>query len=663
VDLRKAGFRICEASYTPREVLWEGRKYIAVPTVLLTEGVHNGLYYPAEELAKFPEAWNGVPVPIHHPEQDGVPVSCNDPKVIADRVVGRLWNVRFEDNKLRGEIWVDVEKANEIDPSLVAALLSRAQMDVSTGLYCDEEYSPGVWNDEEFVAIARNYRPDHLALLPGAVGACSWEDGCGVRANQNKKKGGKMNVRTNIRSTARDPAYSGTETISWADVDKTMAAYISGYYKHTGADKPDEEVTSVGAMPSEMKSWIASKSLLGDANAETFAELVFFPVVNPDTDKLNEGALRSVISGRGAQADIPDTAKESAQNKARSLLDKEFGTDLSTQQQLGGVKRLVQALARCLGIQANETELSHDDLRGQLQRIVDGLDEPPRQTEGVYNYIEEVFDSYFIFREVRPGESDRLFKQDYEVVDGEVNIKGQPKEVSLKTEYVELEQVPASPEDNNDKGKEGNEDMKEVTKDRKDKVEALIANEQVTFCEADREFLEGMPDEQFEKIEALAQAALDKEEPPVQGGEPPAKGDDGAKEDVQTNDDVTKSGQDEDTDAPKTPEEYLANAKEMPQEMREMFINGLKLHREQRAKFIKAIMANERNVFTEEQLKAKNMEELKALAALAQPEGTFELNAGDDRFHTNDQDDQGMAPPPPRPKWTPDGKPDFSELN
>jgi len=128
-----------------------------------------------------------------------------------------------------------------------------------------------------------------------------------------------------IRSTARSPKYEDTETTSWADVGKTMADFIAGYYKNTGAEKPEEAVTSVGAMPSAMKTWIANKSLLGNTDTEDFNELVFFPVVNPGTNKLNEGALRAVISGRGSQANIAEAAKTSAQNKARSLLKDEFG--------------------------------------------------------------------------------------------------------------------------------------------------------------------------------------------------------------------------------------------------------------------------------------------------------------------------------------------------
>lgn len=127
-----------------------------------------------------------------------------------------------------------------------------------------------------------------------------------------------------IRNNARTPQYNGTETTSWANVSKSMADYINGYYEHTGADKPDEAVTTVAGMPSAMKTWIANRSLLGNAASEQFNELLFFPVVNPSTDKLNEGALRAVISGRGAAANIAEAAKTSAQNKARQLLQDEF---------------------------------------------------------------------------------------------------------------------------------------------------------------------------------------------------------------------------------------------------------------------------------------------------------------------------------------------------
>ena len=118
----------------------------------------------------------------------------------------------------------------------------------------------------------------------------------------------KAKFNANVLSTARKPSYSGTETTSWASVNKSFGAYAKAYMKSTGAtgDAPG----SVKDAPAAMKEWIANKSLLGDASAETNRDLIFFPVVDPGTGKLNAGALRAVLSGRGAQANIPaDAAK------------------------------------------------------------------------------------------------------------------------------------------------------------------------------------------------------------------------------------------------------------------------------------------------------------------------------------------------------------------
>jgi hypothetical protein len=63
-------------------------------------------------------------------------------------------------------------------------------MELSTGLYVDAELTPGDWKGEEYVAIARNLRSDHLAILPDKIGACSVADGAGLLRNEVRK--GKM---------------------------------------------------------------------------------------------------------------------------------------------------------------------------------------------------------------------------------------------------------------------------------------------------------------------------------------------------------------------------------------------------------------------------------------------------------------------------------------
>lgn len=133
---------------------------------------------------------------------------------------------------------------------------------------------------------------------------------------------------THVRTTARRPTYDGTETVSWADVATTFQAYRDGYYRHSDTARPDAVPTRVQDAPQDMRTWIANRSLLGEATAENPRDLTMFPVVNPGTDRLNEGALRAVLGGRGAAAAIPAATLTSARTMARRLLNQEFDAEL-----------------------------------------------------------------------------------------------------------------------------------------------------------------------------------------------------------------------------------------------------------------------------------------------------------------------------------------------
>ena len=169
---------------------YEGREHIIVPVVALVEGVHNRLLYPADEISVATEAWNGMPVTVQHPVDDkGISVPASTPEIIAAQKVGRFFNAVFEDNKLKGELWLDTEKTKKLSPEVLEIINADGQLDVSTGLFTTDEESSGEWNGEEYDAITRSHLPNHLALLPGGEGACNWDDGCGVRANEAEEKG------------------------------------------------------------------------------------------------------------------------------------------------------------------------------------------------------------------------------------------------------------------------------------------------------------------------------------------------------------------------------------------------------------------------------------------------------------------------------------------
>lgn len=160
-----------------------GRTCEVFPVVMLREGVVNGGLVLRSEL--HPQSWNGVPVTVGHPESsDGAPLSANAPHVWDQWRVGTIFNARLEGDKLKGEAWIDVALADTNHRGLLDTLRSGVQMDVSTGYFSTDELSFGVFADDPYIIVYRDMKPDHLALLPGDVGACSWEDGCGVRANK-----------------------------------------------------------------------------------------------------------------------------------------------------------------------------------------------------------------------------------------------------------------------------------------------------------------------------------------------------------------------------------------------------------------------------------------------------------------------------------------------
>lgn len=162
---------------------------MVVPVVMMLEGVHNGsagpIYHDPTVFGADPQAWNGQPVTVSHPEgANGDYVSVNTPGM-HNYVVGRIYNSVFSDGKLRAEAWIEADRLREVSPVAYDSIVSGSPLDVSIGAYSDEEKVEGEWKGESYIGIARGYVPDHLALLPGDEGACSWEDGCGVRANQS----------------------------------------------------------------------------------------------------------------------------------------------------------------------------------------------------------------------------------------------------------------------------------------------------------------------------------------------------------------------------------------------------------------------------------------------------------------------------------------------
>jgi len=176
-------------SGTIRHAQLEGRDHLVVPMVMLVEGVHAGsdgpLFYPGDEIAKAAPIWNHKPIVVYHPKENGVGVTACSPAVLNQRKVGIILNTRYEDKKLKAEAWVEVSRLEAVDPRILEGLESETIQELSTGLFTANELADGEHNGKHYTAIARNHGPDHLAILPDEVGACSVADGAGfLRLNE-----------------------------------------------------------------------------------------------------------------------------------------------------------------------------------------------------------------------------------------------------------------------------------------------------------------------------------------------------------------------------------------------------------------------------------------------------------------------------------------------
>lgn len=187
----------------PRYEMLGGLKYLVANSTMIVPGVLNGsagaLFYPQEEVEKSVMSWNMMPLTLGHPRSDkGEAVSARSPNVLSKSYLGFVFNSHMDGDNLKAEAWFDVNRTNAIAPGLLSKLESGTAVELSTGLYTENiPVKNKKYNGKKYDAVARNYRPDHLAILMNEKGACSVYDGCGVNneltENKELPKGRKLN--------------------------------------------------------------------------------------------------------------------------------------------------------------------------------------------------------------------------------------------------------------------------------------------------------------------------------------------------------------------------------------------------------------------------------------------------------------------------------------
>jgi hypothetical protein len=444
-------------NYVIRRTTIQGRQNIIVPVIMMVEGVHNGsqgpLYHPASELGRTPEAWNGMPVVIDHPrDNDGENISANSPDIVP---VGRIYHSRMNGTKLMGDVYLDEELLRNISPVALSSILNGETLEVSIGVFTDEEETQGIWNNEQYNAIARNHRPDHLALLPGGIGACSWNDGCGIRANSEKQKGGNNSM----------------------DINETV----------TGME--------------------AKRKELGMSPAEFYA----VPRDPPSDSKLPIFDAAHVRNALARFNQVQGLSPEERASAKRKILAKanHFGIDASsmetnmqnnTFQSLQSVKEvgLFNTLVSC----SDEGLIGKIDV---LRKKVDSLD-----SESALHYLQEVYENYAVYEvKMRQGGS-KFFKQEYTLNDEQVNFTGNPEQVKRKVEYIPITHVVRNL--NNKGGSKMSEEVKPCGQCM-EKVVAIIQSNATPFTEADREWLLKKDEAYLNQLLPKTEPVVNKEKP------------------------------------------------------------------------------------------------------------------------------------------------------
>ena len=246
-----------------RHDVMNGRDHLVVPAVMITEGVHNGslgpLFYSEEELVKRPGLWDMKPVVVYHPQANGEGVSACSVDIINTYGIGVLMNTHWEKDGLKTECWVEEEKTKKVDDRVLSALDDGEMMEVSTGLFTEIERTDGEWEGEKYIGIARNFQPDHLAILPDLKGACSIEDGAGFLRNAEGMSGAEKLLAQSLFKVFNELSHSEiwrmlNDKISTASMDTWVDEVFEDFFIYNEGEKSfyqeyeikDDEVKLIG---------------------------------------------------------------------------------------------------------------------------------------------------------------------------------------------------------------------------------------------------------------------------------------------------------------------------------------------------------------------------------------------------------------------------------
>ena len=240
-------------------------------------------------------------------------------------------------------------------------------------------------------------------------------------------------------------------------------------------------------------------------------------------------------------------------------------------------------------------DMSHDELRCALRVALDPKQEVDTAVEvaplSEYCYIQEVYDNYFIYEE---EPSSKLYKRDYSLMDGKVELSDVMEEVEKKVVYEEV----TNEVTNNEQRKEFTMNETVIERLKTAGLSEAAVSAFNALEEADVTAIEALLEEKV--VEKSVENVEVKEE---------------VKEEV-VNEEVV-------TPEPVTMEALLASA---PTNMREAIEEGIRLNAQKRDSLVGTIVANKQNKFTKDDLISRSTTELEKIAALVSNTADYRIN-------------------------------------
>lgn len=227
-----------------------GREYLLAPITSIVPGVLNGsrgsLFYPEDHVSANVQGWDGMFLTKGHPQgPEGKHLSAKDEGVWERQGLGVVRDSTYN-GKLRHVGWFDAERTRELAPDTYNAIISGRPVEVSTGLFTDNEPAqPGAnHGGKPYDYVATNYRPDHIAILENEVGACSVADGCGLNVvntagpvqNAKDASGHATSPTQNEWSDeAREASAAARKASGKAKKEGTTEAHVKAFGAHQKA--------------------------------------------------------------------------------------------------------------------------------------------------------------------------------------------------------------------------------------------------------------------------------------------------------------------------------------------------------------------------------------------------------------------------------------------